>query len=472
MSFLDFVAIKRSQVSDRSTDYKAISSFLSSTGGYDNIALVDKLRVWIVSMLERGLSVASRKRYIEKLGAIYKEYCRQENITENTFDQIRELKGIDIDVNVKEWQRELINFTRNFDTVLADVKTNPYAALFLYLLLNVSSDVKMAITLTIDNGISAFPQLTDIVNTKDFHHRRRYVFNLNQSRKRMPQLVKETTCGICRYLAMKGLHVPEVQTLPTILAVWIACARQQKIKFSDIKAVVDTIPAEYEYLRFIKGSELSSDDIQAIKLRVAESLAPSTRRWYAVRMRRGVLYDVFRHSVKTGFKDYFDERTLFYPQKKVYKKAENRVITELIPVIPDIVFLNILPRHVKYIDHMIKSENLGWIFRTTVGSSGDYSIIPSGSMLAFQRMIGVFTPEIRVSLTKEKPLGVGRNVRITGGIMEGYEGIIFDVKSESEGNIRQFYIRLSNDYAIRTEVKIEEFFVEPTDRLEKDITNR
>ena len=78
-------------------------------------------------------------------------------------------------------------------------------------------------------------------------------------------------------------------------------------------------------------------------------------------------------------------------------------------------------------------------------------------MTGFQNMIGIFTPDIKVELTEESPVGLGREVLITGGIMSGYEGTIFDIKEGSD--IRQIYIRLSDKYSIKAEVKVEACFV-------------
>ena len=72
-------------------------------------------------------------------------------------------------------------------------------------------------------------------------------------------------------------------------------------------------------------------------------------------------------------------------------------------------------------------------------------------------MISIFPPDIKVELTAESPVGLGREVLITGGIMSGYEGTIYDIKDGSD--IKQIYIRLSDKYSIKAEVRVEACFV-------------
>jgi len=462
MSFSEFVAIKLSQVSDRTIDYKAISSFISSTRGYEDLNLEDLLRVWIAAMIDRGFTVASRKRYIGKLGTIYKEYCAGQDIDGNPFESVRELRNFDDSANIRELQAAVEKIEKIFDTIMSDANIKPHVALFLYLLFNVSSDLEKAISLTIDEYTSEFPQLDDIIKPAEFHHRRKYVFDLGQSHKRMPQLVREVTAEINSYFRARDIRLPDAFTPRTIISVWAAKARKTGVTLSDLRSLLRVIPDEYVYLKYVKGSELTPEETKAIKRRVAEAFSPSCRRWYAIKLRRSTIYDTFQTYIRDHFQDYYDDRTLFYPQMEISRRFDKKIVTESVPVIPDVVFINVLPRHVRTIDHLIRSRNFGGVLRMANTSDSGFSVISHQSMLIFQRMIGIFTPEMRMALTKDAPVGIGREVRITGGIMAGYTGRIYDIKEGSD--VRQIYIRLSSDYSVRAEIKVEEYFVEPLDK--------
>lgn len=459
MSFLEFVAIRLSQVSDRTIDYKAISSFASSIRGYEDMSMDDMLKVWVANMIDRGLSDATRTRYIGKLSSLYKEYSAEAGIDGNPFDTLAELSGMDTFANKKVLQTELTKVEKIFDIIMSEAAVKPELAVFLYLLFNASSDMEKAIMLTTDDYSPEFPQLDEIINPGEFHHRRKYIFDLDQSRKRLPQLVRETTEAIDSFLRSKGIRLPDPFSKNTIPALWLTKAKNIGVSLYALKQVVNPLPAEFGYFSMLNGPDLDPEEISAIKRRVAEAFAPSRKRWYAFKLRRSAVYSSVQEYLKDNFQDFFNQTTLFYPQKEVSHRVDKRIVTEHIPLIPDVVFFNVYPRHVRKMDALIKSEHFGWVFRYTNSPDSDYSVIDAKSMACFQHMIGIFTPDIKIELTQESPIGIGREVLITGGILAGYEGKIFDIRDGSD--MRQIYIRLSEKYSIKTEVKVDEVFVKP-----------
>ncbi len=461
MSFLEFVAIQLSRESDRTVAYKSISSFLSSIKGCEDMALEELLRLWVADMLDRGMAVASRKRYFEKLSALHKAYCAANGRHSTAFDSVRELCASDVPPHAEALQSSLMRIEKIFDALMTDAASKPELALLLYLLFNASADIESAISLTAVDYRPQFRQLDDIVKPRAFHHRRKYVFDLSQSRKRQPQLVREVIQAIDSYLRSKDVRLQQVFTPGTITALWMAKARACGVRLAEMKAVVGEIPDEYDYVRHVTAPRLSAEEISAIKQRVAEALAPSAKRWYAIKLRRGVTYDALESFIKNNCKEYYDDDLLFYPQKEISRRIDKKIVTETVPVIPDIVFSYINPRHIGKLDALIKSERLGYVFRSTPEAGSDYSVIDSRSMSGFQYMIGVFTPDIKIELTTEAPAGIGRDVLITGGVMAGYEGTIYDIKDDS--HTRQIYIRLSEKYAIMADVdvKVEEVYVKP-----------
>lgn len=459
MSFLDFVAIKLDDAPERSTDYKALTSYSRSADGSEGMPVEDTLRTWIAGMIDKGLTPASRRRYTEKLSTIYKEYAAGHGTEGDPFTAIRDLRDFKGAEAAKSLQSITERLARIFDILMSEARLNPALAVFVYLLFNSSSDIDSAITLTVDDYVPTFPQLEDIINTEGFHHRRRYVFDLGQSRKRMPQLRSEVLTAINAYLRAKDIMFPAGFSNKTIPAMWAARARAVGLSLSDIRYALGDIPAEYAYLRYVGGPVPAPERIRDMKQKVAESFAPFGRKWYAVKLRRNVKFDMLMDCLIESYDPHFDPHTLFYPCKEITRRIDKKIVTESIPVIPDVVFLNIRPGQVRKIDMLVRSEGYGWMFRTANRADSDYSVIDRRSMLAFQRVIGTLTHDMKVSLTRETPVGIGRQVRITGGIMEGYTGTIYDIKDGSD--VRQLYIRLSDDYAIRAEIKVEEYYVEP-----------
>ena len=86
-------------------------------------------------------------------------------------------------------------------------------------------------------------------------------------------------------------------------------------------------------------------------------------------------------------------------------------------------------------------------------------------MERFQRFVGKFTDDVEISLSGKEELGIGRRVRITGGLMEGYEGEIYDIEESKDSTTgrRMFQLNLSSDQALRWTVSIEDIYIEPID---------
>lgn len=461
MLFREFVATRLDSASGRTVEYKAAASFLAAVGDYEEEPLENQLRIWIAHMIDCGLSLSSRDRYIKKLNSLYRDYCAGNGVDDNPFDAVKELRGLDCPDGLRSLNAELTRIEEMFDILLSDAKTRPELAVFLYLLLNASADIENAVSLTTADYNPEFPQLGDIINTDRFHHSRKYIFDLGQSRKRTPQLVREVMAGIDLYMRVKGIRFQDGFKPSAIVALWTLKARKTGVSLSDLKGMLGVIPEEFAYLRSAEASELSADEVLKIKRRVAEAFSPSGKRWYAMKVRRGFDFDRFRQHVRKSCEEYYGESTLFYPQRQAMRRVGKKIVAENVPVIPDVVFFHLQPRHVRKMDAIVRADNIGWIFRHTNKAGSGYSVIDSGSMALFQRVIGIFTPDIKIELTPEEPLGVGRDVVITGGIMAGYRGRIYDIKEGSD--VRRIYIRLSDKYSIKAEAAVEEFYVRPVD---------
>lgn len=460
MTFPEFVAIRLNQVPESTMDHKAASSFTTAIRRHEDYPLEDQLRIWIAAMIDKDLSLASRKRYVEKLSTIYKDFGDPCPAPVNPFEAVRELRDCEVTDSGKEMQIQCANLSRIFHTMVQDAKLHPGLALFLYLLFNASSAVEKAVSLTTEEYIPVFPQLDEIINPDSFHHRRRYVFDLSQSRKRMPQLTREVISDINSYLSAKGIKFSEPFTPATILSLWTAKAREMGVALSDIKATLDSIPPAYEYLNYVKGSELSKAGKIHIKKTIAEAFSPTLNRWFAMKLRRGSSFEELKEILAAAIPDSFPDIMFFYPVKVSAKRVGKKIVKETVPYIPDIVFLNTKQKDIRAIDRIVRHENTGWIFRQTNSPASEYSTIDGASMRAFQKAVGDFTPDMKIELTRESPVEIGREVRITGGVLAGYTGTIRDIRGGSDES-RLFYIKLSEKYGIRVELKIEDFLVEP-----------
>lgn len=467
MNFYDYVAIAKNQAEETSIDYKAIVSYSGAVGKHPDYPVEDQLRIWIAALIDKGLSQSTRKRYVEKLGAIYKDFSRSKSNQgpvekdENPFCLVRPLRDLEVNVCSKNIYEQAKRLETVFSRVVEDAKDTPALAVFLYMLFNASSDIEKAISLRTDEYSPLFPQLNEILDPASFHHRRRYVFSLRQTRKRMPQLARETLAEINAYLS--SLHIKfDCPFSPiTILSLWAFKARECGVSLSDVKSVLPTIPKEYGYLEYVNGSSLSEARITAIKKDVAEAFFPTAHRWYAMKLRRDTQFDDVRNLIDTELPQCSPKVSYFYPMHTIARKVGRKVVKEKSPLIRDILFLETEQSLVDKIDRIARHGGYGWIFRLTGRPGSDFSIIDRRAMRAFQLAAGEFTSDMKVELTQCSPVGIGRKVRIVGGAFAGYTGVVYDIKDSAGEEFHQIYIRLSEEYGIRVDIKIDSCFVEP-----------
>ncbi len=463
MVFSEFVAINLNRASNTSIDYKAMASFSGAIRRHMDLPTEDQLRIWITAMIDGGISMTTRRRYVEKLSSVYKDYDKSAHDDDNPFWKIRELRDLENTSCGKNLQTQCARLSDIFNIVLQDAKTSPEIAVFLYLLFNASSDIEEAVSLRTDKYIPVFPQLDEIIDPSTFHHRRRYVFDLNQSRKRMPQLVREVFKVISEYLLIKGIQFEGPFTPRTVVALWTVKARESGVTLPDLKSVLDIVPAEYGYLKYVKSSGLTDERKLSVKKSVAEAFSPTEDRWYAMKLRHGVSFDDMQNLVRTELPDDFQKIMFFYPKKKTVKRVGKKIVKDMVPYIEDVVFLKIKQTQIAEIDRAVRHEGHGWMFRQTNSLASDYSVINRREMRTFQRAVGEFTPDMKIELTQTKPIGIGRRVRITGGTFAGYTGTIYNVGHSEDNTSRRIYIRLSEEYGINVELKIDDYLIEPVE---------
>lgn len=231
MGFVEVVAIRLRDAIPATLEHKALLSFVRAVRGFDSAPLTELLGIWIAAMIDKGLSVATRKRYIEKLSVIYAESgCRDEDT--RPFDSIRALRDYELKESHSDISAQSAALARIFNNLLKDAETRPEAALFLYMLFNVSTDIKAAVSLSTGQYAPQFAQLDGIIDTASFHHRRKYVFDLGQSRKREPQLIRDALKDMATYFGAKGLKFGNSLTPSTIVALWVAKAREGGIPYA------------------------------------------------------------------------------------------------------------------------------------------------------------------------------------------------------------------------------------------------
>ncbi|MBD5356423.1 MAG: hypothetical protein HDR88_05390 [Bacteroides sp.] len=266
----------------------------------------------------------------------------------------------------------------------------------------------------------------------------------------------------------RGIHLSRQFSPSSVIALWVAMARMADITLPEICAIIPEVPGEFPYLSLVTPAVLSPERTDTIKMTIAEAFLPSSDHWYAMKLRRGISFSDISSILSGTIPDAYEAASFFYPERESVKKIGKRIVRETVPVIPDIVFLRIQQRHLADIDRTLRHAGMAWVFRMTNTPDSEYSIIDNASMLTFERAVGLLTPDMKVELTDRAPLSIGREVCITGGVLAGYRGIIYDIKpttihqhSDNQPTTRQIYMRISSSDFMKIEVAVDEEFIEP-----------
>ncbi len=155
--------------------------------------------------------------------------------------------------------------------------------------------------------------------------------------------------------------------------------------------------------------------------------------------------------------------TLYYPTREIVFKENKKIIKREVPYIPGLLFFRIGTNQI--VPLMREIGDLAWCYKERNSPGANYSVIPRVEMERFQRYVGKFTEDVEMELASNSSLGIGRRVRITGGMMEGYEGEIQDIEESTENGCRRrlFQLNISSDQALRWTVSIEDVYIEAID---------
>ncbi|MDE5651411.1 MAG: hypothetical protein K2I35_10550, partial [Duncaniella sp.] len=151
---------------------------------------------------------------------------------------------------------------------------------------------------------------------------------------------------------------------------------------------------------------------------------------------------------------------IFYPMESIAKRVGKKLRHETKAVIENVLFFKSADDEIKPLFRII--GDMAWCYKQANTPDSPYATISDSSMAAFQQMIRQFTPDIEISLHRNRPDMLNRKVRITGGPMAGYEGIISEIVSDGDGSplTRIFRLEITGSYQIEWMVKIAEAYIQ------------
>lgn len=468
-TFLDFVENKVKQDPSHKLLGSAAASLKASLRASGSSSIDDaSLRLWIASMVISGLRHSTRRKYLGELASAFRDWRNTDKKPDATSDADNPfLLAKDLEKDFAD-QPLPLHATENLNRIPRllnlDPASGPYetASLFLYLLYNIDTRLQDAVRLRFSDPLPPLSQIEDIVESMRISSpRKRYVFGLDQGKKREGQIIRDTIHAISRLLSDNGFDFGGEFSRDSILSLWTAAALKGGVPLHNIRSVLESVPGEYSSLGLLARRELPSDARNAILQRVADTINDNTPRWFVFRMRHGVTPDDVREAAGIFLGTAAGEIMYYHPTHTVVSLGrKGRRIKEEKPWLPGILFVRIrkdrISRLLRGIGH------LAWCYRWANTPDSPYCMISTAEMKAFQRHVGSFTSDIKMELlTRDTPLEISQTVRINGaGILQNRIGVIQSMRNAN--GTRTYTISLSSrDYATWTVRDIDEALLEP-----------
>lgn len=407
-------------------------------------------------MAHDGVRLSTLRRYLLKLRAAYARFRPSEP---NPFVLPNSELTLAAGSDTSE-ARANLRALRSLLAKPASASADPEALrAFLFLLYSCAPSFSLAVSLLrsdLDHYLYCTPA-ADIIRSASGPANRKYVFPLGQGRQRPPRLAADLAARIARLLTAAGLHFAAGFTPDSITALWIEAAISASVPLDCIAAIIPRIPPSHSYLALIPPAPLCTEDRQEIISHTAETLSGSRLNWYVARLNPSVTGDQFIDSVAENTPAISALTTFYYPLRTVAKKVDKKITTHTEPYLRDIIFLRTPANAVNELFHRNRQMARG--YRSSSALSSPYAVIPPAEMNRFQRRIGLLTPDMQVELLTAPMLQIGRRVRVNGGIMDGYEGIIYDITPDRKA----FVMHLTTGCALKWTARLTDFNLTPLD---------
>ena len=444
---------------------KSVASFNRIAGTIHHVTLEDALRLWTAQLFRKGHSRQTVKRYLQSLRTVYESLCTQQSPSSPFAEILSEVNSTDTVTAESPAPTPTARILATTTRRISDVQ-RLYLDAFLYMVylrgMNAADLLKQRCTAIDTTGIPS-----QALNLSEAHRapRRRSLFPF--SKEETPaNLLQKIDAVVNSILPRPAINVTD----DTSATLWIEAALGCGIRCEDVRRCIDKLPASHSWMRFIKPSALSDNEIADITTTVADHINPDRAHWYAMKMRQGVTPSDINAAIRHAYSDTPVEST-FYPCEEIARRTGHKLTYQGVPLIADILFFRIRQADITTLFSHI--GHLAWCYRDGGKSGGPYSVIPDADMLRFQRNIGIFSTAYDFTPIGTHSIADGQRVRITGGPLAGYEGIVHKLVSTAPDNdpitpegtkcapIRVFQLAILGNLGIEWTASIDERLLEP-----------
>jgi len=446
-------ALEKSESSIRSY-HKAIASFASFVGTYFRVSDFPSesfLADWFLHMRIQGLTEKTALLYFDVIAALYRE--TEDNPNDNAYNVFRSVKS-----RIKSREKSSSFYGLNAQTLqrVRDITKNaPYlhgktsvaSDILLFSLLNRGMAVMDAAKLkTVD--VASGDMEIDALVKRQSSPRRKYLFDLNQSRLTDKKLKVHVEVLIADFLSLR--NIPLIQSVDnTIKAIWAYAALNCGISGSEVLSILGSAPYGITELGLCIPAEIDETKKRALAKTVIAPFVDNPLRWYAMKLRPRVNYDDVIGRI-ANLDDKINRPEFFYPYDEITKRVGKKLVHGKQPVIKDVVFFKL--RVTDIFPLFCKIGDIAWCYTTTGKPGGDYAAIPQRSFEHFQETIGHFTPDYEIAAIGGFEPAEGETVVVLNGLLTNQE---FDIEKieNRENAIFQLHMTGNNGIQWRTKAK-------------------
>lgn len=390
------------------------------------------LKQWILDMILSGLKGTTIKRYVGALHSLYDSWHDEivKDDKEVDFTISKEIYESDYRHALEELEANLISTQR---LIGISIKQNSdayvYNKAFQYLLFDPYAALQDIVNLKFTDQRPDCLHLEDIVTSMRNAPQAKYVFPLQQGKRREPAIIKDLLVDLHATVRRAGLKFEGSFSRESITSLWIAAAIKEGISYEEIRGMIPMLPNAFHFLSLIEPAKINEARKTEIMNIVAYSISNKNPGWFVLRMRSGVTPERIKDRLKEKESSLQRQIQYYYPKRTIKKIEKKKVITEETPVIPGLLFIRLPHDQVSPLIGII--GDMAWCYRTTANPSSPYSVISQAEMRIFQRCVGAFTEDIEMDIVSElPPLNIGDEVVIENGThLDGQVATIRAVRS-------------------------------------------
>lgn len=409
------------------------------------------LRLWIVDMMLAAHKTSTIKRYTGALHTLYKEWRVLSGLDPDDSLFSVSLGDSESEANVRMLKESESNleaaerFTKM--PLKQDSPSFVYNKAFQYLLFDPFVKLKDIVSMRFSDPRPDCLHLEDIVTSMRDAPQAKYVFPLQQGKRREPAIIRDLLKELHAAGRRSGLKFGESFSRESITSIWIATAIRENIPYEEIKGILPALPAAYSFLSLVAAAEVSESRKTEILNTVAYSITNKNPGWFVLRLRSGVTPERISERLKEKGSPIHRQIRYYYPLRSLRKTEKKKVISVNVPVLPGILFFRLPYDRVAPLMSII--GDLAWCYRTSANPESTYSVIPQSEMRIFQRCVGMLTEDVEMDIVSQlPPLNIGDEVIIeNGSILDGQVATIRKVRNV-DGTLT-YTLRLSDTAYIK-----------------------